>query len=329
MPIDVIQGNGSGGFTAQGDVAARLLNNNMDVSALRTNAVLRKEEWQQFDQTVVEVARRRLTAVQEFSSRGLTFNLPNALGTTILQWENVTDMEAAQISMSGTTEGQEDRLEYSLASMPIPIVHKDFRVNIRALEASRKLGQPLDTAQAAMAATLVSETLESLVFLGTSVTSQAGATVAGLLTETNRNTGSVTANWDTAATGNNMVTDIIAMMNAAQADNMYGPYGLWVPFAAYNRMLDDFKASSDKSIMQRLSEIPNLAFIQPSTYVTAGSVVMHQLTSDVAEIVMGLQPTIVQWESQGGMVTHFKVMAIMVPRVRSTASLQSGVVHYS
>lgn len=329
MQVDYIQGDGAGGFAAHGDVATALLANGMNVSALRTNAVLRKEEWLQFDTAVIEIARQRLVAVGKFNELGLTFNLPNALGTTILQWEDVTDMEPAELSMSGVTEGQEDRLEWSLRNMPIPIVHKDFRVNIRALEASRRLGQPLDVAQAQMAATLVAETLESLIFDGSSVTSQAGATIFGLLTETNRNTGSPTANWDTTATGLEYVDDVITMMAALQADNMYGPYGLWVTYATWNRMLDDYKAESDKTIVQRIQELPNLTFIMPTSNLGANVAVMHQLTNDVAQIVNGMQPTTIQWESRGGMITHFKVMAIMVPRVRSTVTTQSGVFHQS
>lgn len=329
MPLDIIRGDGSGGFQAHGDVASRLLANNMDVGALRTNAVLRKEEWQQFDSAVVEIARQRLVAVGQFNSLGLTYQLPNALGTMNLQWEDVTDMEPAEISMSGVTEGTEDRLEWSQKNMPIPIIHKDFRVNIRALEASRRLGVPLDTAQATMAGRLVAETVESLIFNGSNVTSQAGASIFGLLTETNRNTGAPTANWDTLATGEQYVDDVIAMMQALQVDNMYGPYGLWVTYAAWNRMLDDFKVNSDKTTIQRLQEIPNLQFVLPSNNLPANTAVMHQLSNDVAQIVEGLQPTTIQWETQGGMVAHFKVMAIIVPRVRSTATNQSGVFHQS
>lgn len=329
MEVDIIQPNGSGGYTAHGDVASRLLANGMNVSALRTNAVLRKEEWLQFDTAVIEIARQRLIAIGKFNELGLTFNIPNALGTTILQWEDVTDMEPAEVSMSGVTQGTEDRMEWSLNNMPIPIVHKDFRVNIRALEASRRLGQPLDVAQAQMAATLVMELLESLVFDGTAVTSQAGSLVRGLLTEPNRNTGNPTANWDTVATGEEVVGDIITMMEALQADNMYGPYGLWVTYASWNLMLEDFKANSDKTTIQRVQEMPNLSFILPTSNLGANVAVMHQLTNDVAQIVTGMQPTTIQWESQGGMVSHFKVMAIMVPRVRSTVTNQCGIFHQS
>jgi hypothetical protein len=43
----------------------------------------------------------------------------------------------------------------------------------------------------------------------------------------------------------------------------------------------------------------------------------------------GLQPTTVQWDSHGGMVMNFKVLAIMVPRIKTDSASQSGVAHFS
>jgi hypothetical protein len=40
-----------------------------------------------------------------------------------------------------------------------------------------------------------------------------------------------------------------------------------------------------------------------------------------------MQTTVVSWEGQGGMVLYFKVMAIMVPRIKLDHGARSGVVH--
>ena len=328
VQVDFITADNRGAILGHGPVALKLLQSGFNVNALRTNDVLRKDEWSQIDNVLVEIARKRLVAVGELRSRGQTFSIGNGLGTTILEWENVSDMEPAQVSMSGVTQGEQDTMEFNLQSMPLPIIHKDFTINIRKLEASRTTGQSLDTAQTAMATTLVAEQIEQMIFLG-EPTRVGTARIFGLLTEPNRNTGSVTADWDVTATGEQMVDDIISMVAAAQADFMFGPYGIFVPYAAFNRMQDDFKTNSDKTILERLLAIEGIQFIRPSSDVTAGAVVMYQTTSDVVDEVIGLEPTIVQWETQGGMMVHFKVMAIMIPRVRATQTLQSGVVHFS
>jgi len=56
---------------------------------------------------------------------------------------------------------------------------------------------------------------------------------------------------------------------------------------------------------------------------------MLQMTSDVAEMVDGIQPTTVQWETHAGFVVHFKILTIMVPRLRNDQTNQSGIAHFS
>ncbi|KKN66746.1 hypothetical protein LCGC14_0468570 [marine sediment metagenome] len=325
--IDTIHAD-RGGLHASSNVANVLLGNGFNVNALRTNATLRKEEWLQFDTKLIEVARQRLPLVTALIAAGLSFNISDGLGTTILEWEQVSDMEPADVSMDGVSRGEQDILEFTLLSMPLPIIHKDFTINVRKLHASRRLGQPLDTAQAALAGRLVAETTESMVILG-HATRVGAAQIFGLTTEGNRSTGAQSADWDSAATGDQILTDVLAMIADAQGDDMYGPYVLLVNYPSWNNMMEDFKAASDKTTMQRIKEIPDISNIIPSKDVPASESIMLQMTSDVIDEVVGLQPTTVQWETQGGMMLHFKVMSIMIPRVRSTVTGQSGIVHYS
>lgn len=330
--MDVISA-GKDGLTAMGGVAAKLLSGNFSVNALRTQDVLRKDEWKMYDTKVIEIARQRLVATGDLIGRGLSLSIPNALGVTKVEWETMSELGDAIISMHGLTQGQNDRVEYTLNSMPLPIVHKDFHINVRALEASRTTGMPLDTTQAELAARIVSEKIESLIFLGSSVAGT-GNSIAGLTTESNRNTGSVTtAAWSTQAasttTAYTIITDVLAMIDKAIADNMFGPYMLYVPTGTYVALGNDFKANGDKTILQRIKDIPGILDVRPTNNLTGANVVLVQMTADVIDMVDGIQPTVVMWESHGGMLLNFKVLAIMVPRVRSTRSGQSGVVHYS
>jgi len=240
----------------------------------------------------------------------------------------VTEMTPADITMSGISESQNDRVEFALTGIPVPIIHKDFNINVRALEASRRTGQPLDTMQIERSTRMVVERIESMLWLGyTGLGSN--NTIFGYTNATNRNTGSVTASWATAATGDQYLTDLLAMIQKMVDDNMFGPWGLYVPITAFVRMGNDFKANSDKTILQRLLEVPGIEFIKPTKELTASNVVMVNFAKDVVDMIDGIQPTLVEWDSHGGFVKHFKVLAIMLPRVRNDAELQSGIVHYS
>jgi hypothetical protein len=46
-------------------------------------------------------------------------------------------------------------------------------------------------------------------------------------------------------------------------------------------------------------------------------------------MVIGMDVTTVQWETHGGMRLNFKVMAIMVPQLRSDFNGNAGIVHGS
>jgi uncharacterized linocin/CFP29 family protein len=325
--VDVIQGNGSGGFQGLGPVAQALMASNFNINALRTQGLLRKDEWVLFDNAVVEVAQHNLIGVGDLMSRGLTMNVPNALGVTQIEWERVSDMGPAEISMAGVTPGRNERIDFDLERMPLPIYHKDFHLNIRMLEASRRGGMPLDTAMAGMCARKVSEAIESTLFLGNTALGSNNA-LYGYTTVPSRNTGSVTASWATA-TGAQIVGDILEMQGLSIADNMFGPWVIYVPYTVYTRLAEDYKAESDKTILSRIREIPGIADVKPSYYLSGTNVVMVMLTREVVEMIDGIQPTVVQWESNGGFTVNFKVLAIMVPRIRDTYTGQSGVIHFS
>ncbi len=78
-----------------------------------------------------------------------------------------------------------------------------------------------------------------------------------------------------------------------------------------------------------------IKWVKPSAMLTGTNVVLVQMTSDVVDVIDGIQPTTVQWQTEGGFQTKFKVLAIMVPRVKATqtdpngGSPQSGVAHFS
>ena len=332
MPTEFIGRDGENQI-ATGDVATRLLANNMDVGALRTNTVLQKDEWEMLDTAVIEVARERLNGVADLVGRGLTFDVPNGMGTTIVQHETRSEMTAAQVSMDGVTRSQNDRVTFNLISTPLPIIHHDFQITARNLASSRRQGTPLDTTQVEEATRQVAETTEDLLFNGLTTGDVLGfgsdtATIFGYTNRTSRNTVTLATQWDaSAATGAVILADVIAMVAAAHTDRMFGPYILYIPTNYWVELIDDFKANSDKTILQRIREIDGIADVKPADKLADDNVLLVQMTKSNVDMVIGMQPTTVQWETQGGMVLFFKVMSIMVPRIKLDHNSRSGVVH--
>jgi len=335
--VDTLQGGGGRTFVS-GTVGQRLLASNFDLNVLRPcaeagadglsiNGTLLRDEWIAFDNTVQQVARERLPVVADFIARGLTMQLPNAMGTMSLEWQRVKDdLLDAEVTMTGLTEATKDRQEFDTVTMPIPIFHKEFYYNLRHLQAARRNGRMVDVSHAEVATRKIAELIENTMFNGLTI---GGQPIYGLLTEPFRNTGSVTASWATA-TGEQILSDVLRMIeDLSVGNNMEGPYTLYVPREIDVHLEEDYKSNSDMTIRQRIMQLGQIQAIMGTGRLSGTNVLLVQTTSDVVQVIDGIQPTMVEWESHAGFQHNFKIFAIMLPRVRSNGWGQSGIVHYS
>jgi len=335
---------GGGGSLFTGTAGQRLINGGFNVNVLRparddehgrvinVNATLMRDEYKQFDRVVQQVARERLVVTQRLIGAGLTYDLPNALGTMTLEWEQLKgDLVDAEITMSGLNEATKDALEFTTANMPIPIIHKEFFYNLRHLEAARRNGRNVETTHAEEATRKVSERVEALIFNGLTI---AGMQIYGLLTHPLRKTLAVTASWALAGTtGQSIVGDVRRMMDlAALPPNfMEGPYILFVPRGLSSKFNEDYlptQVGSDTTL-ERIRDLDGIQDVVFTNRLTGTTAILVQLSNDVIQMVRGLDPTLVEWDSHAGFQHNFKIFAILLPRVRANGEGQSGIVHIS
>lgn len=308
--------------TGNKSIIRRLIDNNFDMRALRTNDLLRKEEWVQLDTAMIQIATVRLRVMQVLRERGLTKPL-DGLGVMLSQYERLSDMTEAEVSMSGTARSQEDSNNFDLISVPIPVISKDFRINIRRLLASRRNGEGIDVTQIQTATRKVSEMVCQLIFFGYPGKLD-GNTLEGLLTAANRNlvTGSSWAAQDAA------YNQTVSAITALQADHFYGPYGMFVNNTQFLQLLT-YVTNRDMTFLQRLQGIPNLSFIEPADQLAAGRAVIFQLTPDVFDLAIAQDITNVEWDEKGGLEANYKVMTALAPRPKNDQSGQSGIADIS
>jgi uncharacterized linocin/CFP29 family protein len=320
----------NGGLLSSGDIGMKLLAANGDVAQLRTLSVLRENEWREYDTAVVQIARGRYTMVKDLMAKGLRRKLANPMGVTQMVWDRVNDMDDAQVDMTGEAASIMDRTEFFQDSIPVPIIHKGFKVNIRTLMASRRNGTGLDVTYAQTAAIKVVEMTEKLLISGSFSAGSNAGTIYGVTTFPYRNVGALTASW-LSATAIQIFNDVNSMMAALEAANMYGPYALYVPRSYMQVLRRDYDTTTNtgRSISERLLQIEGLEYIKSNMFLTGNNVVMVQLTSDVVEMIDGIQPRIIEWQTNGGMTTHFKVISILVPRLKRDGANQCGIAHFS
>lgn len=300
--------------------------------ALATNApaLLQYDEWKDIDRQVIEVATQRLTGIADLIDAGLTHTL-GSIGQTIALWERSSDMTPAQVSMDGMTRSEQDTVSFDTQQVPVPIVHKDFPINLRRLEASRRAGESVDVITSDLAARVVAEKSEDMLFSTSAVTVD-GGTIYGYTSHPNRNTVALPLAWTNGGkTGLLILVDVQAMLAAARADNFYGPFTLYIP-AAYEGVIDnDFSpgTSDNRTIRERIMQLSGIADIKVADRMPANNLVLVQMTREVVDMAIAQDITTVQWEVNGGMQQQFKVMCVWVPRVKSDYDGKSGIVHMS
>jgi hypothetical protein len=297
----------------------------------RVNAgTLLKDEWKYYDDVVLKVAQERLVGVADLMSRGLVLNVPNALGTTVLEYEKVSGVEGATMSMDAVTRGRRDAPVFTIHYLPLPIIHDDFSLTIRHLMASRKRGTPIDTLRLELGTRNVAEYVENMLFNGpgSSTYVYGGGTIYGYTNQSGRLTYTTMAGWgDSGITGEEVLKDVLNMKQLLIASRHYGPYMIYIP-TEYETVLDDeFKANSDKSVRQRIMEIGGIEGIKVADKLADDNVVMVELKAETVRMVVGFQPMVVEWQTMGGMQFEYKVMTIMVPQIRTDSEGHCGILH--
>lgn len=343
---------------ASGDIADRLLANNMDANLLRpwigvdgktyftvmrknakgvivpvniaanANATLLKDEWISLDQAVIKVAKERTRLVADLVSSGLTYTIPEGLGATVLQYQDMSDITDAAMSMDGLTPTEQDRPEYALKNLPLPLIAKDFSFSAREIETARRGRMPLDTTGAELATSRVIEYAEKLLLGVLPTYTFGGGTIYGYTNYTGRLTKVMTLPTAVGWTPNTLLTEVLAMRQQSVDAFHRGPWRLYTS-PNWDKYLDeDFSASKgDNTLRERLLKIQGINAIDTSDFLTGYQMILVQQTSNVVREVLALSLTTVQWDSMGGLKKNFKVMASMTPQLRSDHNGNTGIVH--
>lgn len=305
-----------------------------ELKPIFNNTLLRKDEWINLDRTVNRALSENLVLVSDLQGAGLTVPLAN-LGVTVHEYEIESDLGDGIQSMAGIEKSDKETIDFALAGVPVPITHKDFEINLRRLLASRNSGSPLDVTKPRLAAQSVARTLERTVANGSGVVS-GGYTAYGYTNHPNRITGSVTADW-TNTGSRDILKDVRAMLAAASAYNMEGPYVMYLSNADYEAITEDYKANSERTYMDRILADGRITAIKKSHTITAGEVVMVHMVPEAVQLAVAENIQTIRWSSGDGFLAQFKTMGAMVPVVKKrwfrkadgTTGYVAGVIHYS
>ena len=307
---------------------------------------LRKEEWITYDQALLEAARFQTAAWADLvSSSSISVD---GMATDIFEYEAASDPGEAIVDMDGITDVRGDTQSYKLRAIPLPVTHSGFFLPARRLAASRRKGQGLDTTQIEACTRRVVETIEKttigtntgLTYGGINAMAYDGSsTVFGYTNFTPRLTYTqVTAPTAMGWTPADTLNEVLAMLDLLKANKFTGQYMLYTSNDWDKYMDNDYILTggnvATQTLRNRLRAIQEITDVRRLDFLFASAptyqshaddydnlhpftLLLVQMNQKTGRAINGLSPTVIQYQTMGGMKLHFQVMAIQVPQLRS------------
>lgn len=313
-----------------------LVEGKLTVQQFRALRPLPENAQKLIDDTVLKVGLDRLSVVADLMSDGLTYDIGQSFwGTTQVQWDEQNEAGGAKRTMEPRARGENFIIDRRAKILPVYLTWDSFELGIRTLSASQRGGGvPLDTTLIEVATRRVNEAIEDAAINGIP-TPVFGSSVPGLLNAPNVNAYQYAGGeaWNAAGkTGQEIVDDVLAMVALAVGDRKFGPYTLYVNTAydlILNRNWTDGVTTFPTTIRQRLEQMSfggQTLRVRSADMLPANRTVLVQRTSDVIDLVVGQEPTVISWDQDGGLGMNWIVLACIIPRVKTTYTDQSGIV---
>ena len=301
-------------------------------------ATLRKEEWIAMDMILLREARSRLRAAADLEAAS---NFPmNGMSRMTLEYQAMSDPGEAVVDMDGRTDARVDTPLHIIRSLPLPITHSDFGYSDRELQVSRNTGTGLDMTMGEVAARRVGESVEDQV-IGNVTGATYGTQTAGPGTHTGTSTVYGYTNFTYRLTKTNMTVptttngptsygEVLTALNQLFAQNFYGPFVLYHSTDWTTSMNSPFTTAGgnhpSETLRTMLMKNPDIRDVRRLDRLTSTyTLIFAQLSSDVAQMVSGLDFNTIQWDEKGGLDHRFKHLAIKTPRLRATYASRTGI----
>ena len=295
---------------------------------LVANSTLRADDHKIMAEKLVGTAKEKLVGVLDLYNRGLVVTLPN-WGFTLYQYEKISGMTDAEVTMEASTDGQNDRQTFELATLPVPVIHKDFKLGARQWQASQNSGSGLDLTQLSESARNVSDKLEDMLFNGLPSLIVSGSQIYGYTNHPERTTVTLAGTgWGTSS-GRDIIGDTKNMLQAMYDANRYGPFVMYVAKNVWAELELDYSTSKgDRTFKERIEAFEGIEAVKCSTKLADDDVVLVQMTDDVVKMILAKDISYVQY-SNDPFTTKFKTVMAAAPLIMSDKNGSCAVVHGS
>lgn len=296
-------------------------------STLATNAYLNREEWERLDRAVYEMARERLNMYQDMINAGLSDTGDIAAWYT--KWRVSSERTAAQVTMDFRTQGEYDRTDRLTYGVPVPIISAAYKIGRRELLTSRRLGQPIDVAEAREAGLAVGEMAEKMLIDGDTSIVVNGGSIPGVRTLTGRLSSTAAAlGGGDFGTITNIRPTFTGMLSSFATNRYYGPFTCYIASTQYYQMLARYTDGSGQTALETVLALREILDVKPNDLITtAGELLAVQMTPNVAQIEVAMTLENRRWQSADGSEFFFAAMMSAVPKLKADYAGNAGIGH--
>lgn len=296
-----------------------------DPKIVNNASTLQPRGWIQLDDAVQEGALEETRLWADLASKS-SMTIPDAMGTTILQTQKMSSYGSAEMSMDPIRQGQRDRPVFTTEDLPIPFIHADFFWTARDLAVSKRGAMPLDRSGPRAAGRAIMRYLEQLVLGVLPVYTWGGASIYGYLNYPSRLTTTMTIPTGAGWTPDDTLNEFLGVMSTFRLLYRRGPFMVYnSPLWAQYLDRDFSAAYKGGSLRNRLREIPEVADIKTSEFMSGYRMVFVQMTDDSARAIIGMRLQTARWVEQGGMAHFYKAYCCYVPQLRTDGNSNPGI----
>lgn len=305
-------------------------------NAMASNAsTLERDEYETLSDRIIQTFKRALVGLDDLQEQGLTRNI--SLATQVDLWQTMSEVTEADITMDGEDQADNDRIQYTTEGVPVPIIHKDFRIPQRELETSRRMNNDLRTDTAAEVSRAVAEMANQMLFQGWNpgVSTERGDTFE-VYGYTSSDVAAPVSGSD-FGTNSNIRDAFIGAIDKLTDENNQEPAGdgflTYISQTQYRQFRSAIDPDGDGNLTVR-ERVENefdmeLGPIQsvPDYVLPDGEMVMVNPTPDVVELALAEDMQTIEWSSGSGMTNFYKVMWAGAPEIKTDSKNNKGVAH--
>lgn len=305
-------------------------------NAMASNAsTLERDEYETLSDRIIQTFKRALVGLDDLQEQGLTRNI--SLATQVDLWQTMSEVTEADITMDGEDQADNDRIEYTTEGVPVPIIHKDFRIPQRELETSRRMNNDLRTDTAAEVSRAVAEMANQMLFQGWNpgVSTERGDTFE-VYGYTSSDVAAPVSGSD-FGTESNIRDAFVGAIDKLTDENNQEPAGdgflTYISQTQYRQFRSAIDPDGDGNLTVR-ERVENefdmeLGPIQsvPDYVLPDGEMVMVNPTPDVVELALAEDMQTIEWSSGSGMTNFYKVMWAGAPEIKTDSKNNKGVAH--